>query len=209
MDVIKNFKINRKNLLKVQFSGTGKTIDFSKPYFLILQHPVTTSFGNSFYQINQILNAVKKFKNFQKFLLWPNIDAGNDDISKGIRIFREKNINDNFSYSRNFSPEDYVLILKYASCAIGNSSSFIREGSFMGTPSVIVGDRQIGREHGNNILFSTYDHKDIIKKINMQISNKLKNKKSNIFGNGNASKYICKKIEKLNFNNKSKKFFDI
>ena len=46
----------------------------------------------------------------------------------------------------------------------------------MGTPSVIVGDRQIGREHGNNILFSTYDHKDIIKKINMQISNKLKNK---------------------------------
>ena len=74
---------------------------------------------------------LKKFKNFQKLVLWPNIDAGNDDISKGIRIFREKNINDNFSYSRNFSPEDYVLILKYASCAIGNSSSFIREGSFM------------------------------------------------------------------------------
>ena len=32
------------------------------------------------------------------------------------------------------------------SCAIGNSSSFVRDASFFGTPVVLVGDRQDGRE---------------------------------------------------------------
>ena len=45
-----------------------------------------------------------------------------------------------------------------------NSSSFIREGSYLGIPSVIVGDRQKGREHGENIKFAEYDKNSIIKK---------------------------------------------
>ena len=35
---------------------------------------------------------------------------------------------------------------------IGNSSSFIREGSQMGKPAVILGERQKGREVGKNVI---------------------------------------------------------
>ena len=38
----------------------------------------------------ETLNALKAMPELQKIVMWPNIDAGSDDISKGIRHFREK-----------------------------------------------------------------------------------------------------------------------
>ena len=138
-------------------------------------------------------------KEYQKLVLWPNIDAGNDSLSKAIRMFREKNINENFSYAINFSPDDYVLILKYASCAVGNSSSFIREGSFLGTPAVIIGDRQIGRECGNNVVFTAYDRHQIKQNVLTQLEKRIK--RENLFGDGHAGEKIANKLSsiKLNF----------
>jgi UDP-N-acetylglucosamine 2-epimerase len=37
-------------------------------------------------------------------------------------------------------------------CLVGNSSSGIREGAFIGTPSVNIGSRQTMRERGENVL---------------------------------------------------------
>ena len=34
--------------------------------------------------------------------LWPNVDAGSDQISKGIRTFRELNATPNMHFYRNF-----------------------------------------------------------------------------------------------------------
>ena len=60
-------------------------------------------------------------------------------------MFKEINRNKNFHYFRNFSPEDYARVLRNATCLIGNSSSFIREGDFLGVPAIIIGDRQCKR----------------------------------------------------------------
>tara|TARA_Y100000589_G_C27051555_1_gene587529 strand:- start:558 stop:1061 length:504 start_codon:yes stop_codon:yes gene_type:complete len=163
---------------------------------LIVQHPVTTSYGKGFFQITETLNAVKEIKNIQKIVLWPNIDAGSDEVSKGIRNFREKNNGENFNYQKNFSPEDYARVLNNAKCCVGNSSSFIREGSYLGVPCILVGDRQKGREHGSNIRFSGYNKKSIIDNINFQMSKK-RYKPEYLFGQGNAGTLIAEKISKI------------
>ena len=72
---------------------------------------------------------------------------------------------------------------------VGNSSSAIREGSFLGIPAVNIGNRQNGREHGKNILHAGYDSKEILKSINFQIKHG-KYPKQKIFGNGYAGKKI-------------------
>ena len=59
-----------------------------------------------------------------------------------------------FSYHINFEPKVFVKLIANTKCLVGNSSSFIRE-DLLGTPAVIVGDRQSGREHGENVIFST------------------------------------------------------
>lgn len=179
----------RLNDLFERYGGVGEPVDPSKPYILMLQHPVTTSYGEGLRQVDETLQALKE-RSEQKVTLWPNIDAGSDDVSKGIRVFRENNIHLNFHYYRNFAPEDYAILLNNAVCAVGNSSSFIREGSYLGTPAVLVGDRQEGREHGENVKFADYARKEISEAIDSQISHG-RYKKSTLFGDGKAGTRIA------------------
>ena len=54
----------------------------------------------------------------------------------------------NFRLIKNLPPEVYINILNNSKCIIGNSSSAIRDGSFLGVPAVNVGSRQNKRLHG-------------------------------------------------------------
>jgi UDP-hydrolysing UDP-N-acetyl-D-glucosamine 2-epimerase len=203
MDVLVENDLSIDNQIMSGYGGTGKAMDWTEPYMLVLQHPVTTSYGEGLQQIKESLNAVVKYQEIQKVVIWPNIDAGTDDVSKGIRMFREKNRKEPIHYFRNFSPEDYARVLNNAVCAIGNSSSFIREGAFLGTPAVIVGDRQEGREHADNILFSGYDRCKITEKIGEQLKHG-RFKPDHIFGSGNSGKKIADKLANVHINLKKR-----
>lgn len=204
MDILKNENLNIDNELMLKYSGVGVQTDWEKPYILLSQHPVTTSYGEGREQITESLHALKELKDIQKIILWPNIDAGSDDVAGGIRKFRELNMQENFQYFKNFSPEIYARVINNASCVVGNSSSFIRECSFLGTPAVIIGDRQEGREHGKNIIFSTYERHDIIDKIKKQLSHK-RFKSDKIFGYGDAGEKIAQVLATIDLNSIKKR----
>jgi UDP-hydrolysing UDP-N-acetyl-D-glucosamine 2-epimerase len=199
MDTLVKNDLSISNTKMNSYGGVGASVDWEKPYLIMVQHPVTTSYGKGLEQVNETLYALKNIKNMQKIILWPNIDAGTDDVSKGLRVFREKNQNEPFHFFRNFSPEDYASILKNAECAIGNSSSFIREGSFLGVPTVLVGDRQLGRECGLNIIHANYNRKDIESKVIQQMNNgTIYGEK--IFGSGDAGEKIANKLASIRLN---------
>ena len=133
----------------------------------------------------------------QTFWLWPNIDAGSDFISKRLRIFRETKAPNYVHFFKNFSPEDYNIILNNASVAIGNSSSFIREGSYLGVPAVNIGTRQNNRERGMNII-DVKPKKLLIYKAIMHQMRKGRYRKSTRFGQGNAGMKIANILSKVN-----------
>ena len=116
--------------------GVGADLDISKPYVMVMQHPVTTEYGEGLTQIEATLKAVDRIgrQGMQVIWLWPNADAGSDDVAKGLRVFRENNDPDYLHLYRNFSPEDYARLLNNAVCMIGNSSSGLREAAYLGTP---------------------------------------------------------------------------
>ena len=197
MDVVHNSDLTISNNVMSKYGGVGSSIDWTKPYIFMIQHPVTTSYGDGFDQVRSTLDALESLDNYQKVVLWPNADAGGEDVAKGIRIFREKHDGKNFRFHKNFSPEDFVRVLANCSCAVGNSSSFLREGDFLGVPAVSVGDRQNKREHGKNIIFCEYDSKIIKTAIQDQISSgPFEN--SSLFGYGDAGKKIARQIPDLN-----------
>ena len=121
--------------------------------------------------------------------LWPNIDAGSDNISKTIRIFREHNKAEWLYLIKNLKPEVFQKLLKKTSCAIGNSSSFVRDTTFTGTPVVLCGERQSFRESGPNLISSSFEIDEIKKNILTQI-NHGRYKPNNLYGDGNASTKI-------------------
>lgn len=199
MDVLKNTDLTIDNAVMSQYGGVGVTVDWCSPYILMIQHPVTTSYGDGYEQVEQILEALKHFKGYQKIILWPNGDAGSDDVSKGIRVFRESNLADNFHFFKNFSPEDFSKVINNSVCNVGNSSAFLRECAFLGSPSVLVGDRQQQREHGDNVVFSNYNSSEIQKAITTQINNG-KYTPNYLFGSGMAGVKIVEELVKINLN---------
>lgn len=198
MDVLANEDMSISDELMGRYLGVGRPLDWSKPYILMVQHPVTTSYGQGFEQVSQTLQALKSISGIQKVIMWPNVDAGSDDVSKGIRHFRELNMQEPIYYYKNFSPEDYARVLNNSICCVGNSSSFIREAAYLGVPSVIVGDRQLGREHGKNVAFARYEHAHIADQIRSQIVHG-RYESDRIFGIGDAGRRIAEELATLNF----------
>lgn len=185
MDIVCNvdFSMPVSNIMK-KYGGTGADIDWEKPYIIVLQHPVTTEYPKGFEQIKQTIKAIDQLQ-IQTVWLWPNVDAGSDDVAKGIRMYRENKNIDFIHFYRNFAVEDYVRLLNKTSCIVGNSSSGIREGSFLGTPCVNIGTRQAGRERGKNVKDVTYDSGEILSAIKQQIRHG-KYKRDTLFGDGEA-----------------------
>jgi UDP-hydrolysing UDP-N-acetyl-D-glucosamine 2-epimerase len=196
IDVLRHEDLTISNEVMSQYLGVGHPIDWDKPYILVVQHPVTTSYGFGTEQIVETLNAVHEFSNIQKVVLWPNVDAGSDDVSKGIRHFREFHLDAPIYYYKNFSPEDYGRVLNNAVCCVGNSSSFLREGAFLGAPAVVVGDRQEGREHGPNVVHASYDRKVIAERVKKQIEHG-RYPAAPIFGQGHAGETIAEKLASI------------
>ena len=204
IDVLCHDDLSISNEIMGPYLGVGNPIDWTKPYALVVQHPVTTSYGQGMAQITETLEALRQQKDLQKVVLWPNIDAGSDDVSKGIRHFREFHMAEPIYYYKNFSPEDYARVLNNAVCCVGNSSSFIREGSFLGVPAVLVGDRQEGREHGPNITLAKYDRADIAEKVTGQLRHG-RYPGAAIVGRGDAGQRIAAKLAELNLHSVTKK----
>ena len=197
IDLIKraNLKIDKNFVKKYAPSGVGTDINFLKKYIVILQHPVTTEYGSGLRQIKSTIDAVKDL-NTQIVWLWPNVDAGSDDISKGLRIFRETYKGKKIKFYKNFDPENYLKLINNAACMVGNSSSALREGSYLGIPAVNIGTRQDGRERGKNVISVGYNSS----KIKSAIISRMKSKKfksNKLYGNGNAGKKIAEILSKV------------
>ena len=180
------------------FGFTKEVLDPYEPFLLVLQHPVTTEFGDGLDQITNTSSAVESI-GMPTVWIWPNADAGTDDIAKGMRIHKEEVKDTKIHYFLNFTPEDYIYLLANCSCIIGNSSSGIREGAFLGTPTVNIGSRQQNRERGNNVVDVDYDSCDIKEAIQKQLRHG-RYAPEHIFGSGCAGEDIANILSTVEVN---------
>jgi UDP-hydrolysing UDP-N-acetyl-D-glucosamine 2-epimerase len=189
IDAIAHLHLTLPADIFTRYLGVGAAIAPDEPYLVVLQHPVTTEYGQGLDQINETLKAVTAL-DVQTVWLWPNVDAGSDDVSKGLRMWRERYNPRKLHYYRNFSVEDWARLIHNAACVIGNSSSALREGAFLGVPAVNVGTRQQGREHAPNIVHVGYDARAIEAAARRQIAHG-RYERSMLFGDGFAGKRIA------------------
>jgi UDP-hydrolysing UDP-N-acetyl-D-glucosamine 2-epimerase len=187
-----------------KYKGVGAPVDPHSPYVLISQHSDTLQYLNARTQIEQTLQALIEL-DIQAIWLWPNIDAGSDAISKLLREYRENSKNSRIHFFRNFNPEDYISVLKNAACIVGNSSSGIREASFLGVPCVNIGERQSGRERTFNVIDVDYSKDSIIQAITFQIQHG-KYDSDTTYGDGKAGMRMAKILAELDLSRLKKNF---
>lgn len=178
-----------------KYGGVGAKPDYAQGYIVVMQHPVTTEYRESRKHIEETLHAVKDLP-LPVFWFWPNLDAGADGTSTGIRAFREKYPLPNIHFFKNMEPADFLRLLYNSKCLVGNSSVGIRECAYLPVPVVNIGSRQNRRDRGNNVLDVGYYRKQIQESAEYWISNG-KPSRSEVYGGGSAGKMISEHLSNL------------
>jgi UDP-N-acetylglucosamine 2-epimerase len=129
-------------------------------------------------------------------MLWPNIDAGSDHISKVIRQYRTHADKPWMRTLTNLTPENYLKVLATAACAVGNSSSFVRDAGYFGTPVVLVGNRQNGRETDEHAIRVPVEMDTVAAAVSKQLEHG-RYAPSKLYGDGQVSERIAEGIARL------------
>ena len=178
-----------------KYGGVGELINWKDGYIVVMQHPVTTEYKSAREDVLKTLDVIKEL-NIPAFWFWPNVDAGSDGTSSGIRRFREINQPKNIHFFKNMEPNDFLKLLANSKCLIGNSSVGIRECSYLGVPVVNIGTRQNNRKRGDNVIDVPHNEDKIRAAIEVQLFRKQINSES-IYGNGNAGFQIAKTLAEV------------
>jgi UDP-hydrolysing UDP-N-acetyl-D-glucosamine 2-epimerase len=173
-------------------AGSGARLDPNVPFQLVIFHPTTTEYGGEQAQMREVLEALEVVQ-MPTLLLWPNIDAGSDQISKAVRIFRDQTAPGWLRTITNLRPDHYLQVLRATACAIGNSSSFVRDASYFGTPVVLVGERQEGRETDIHVTRVPAQAVDVAMAIRKQLRHG-RYAASALYGDGNVSTRIAEAV---------------
>lgn len=172
-----------------KYGGVGGNISSQGDYLVVMQHPVTNEYKATRENVLKTLRVIHDL-NIPTFWFWPNVDAGADGTSNGIRSYREINKPQNIHFFKNMESVDFLKLLVNSKCLIGNSSVGIRECSFLGVPVVNIGTRQNRRLRGENVIDIDYNEDAIKNAIESQLASPKKTK-SNIYGNGDSGKKIA------------------
>ena len=198
IDVLVNTPYVDKAQLEAKYN-----LDFSKPFVIMIQHPVTTEVKSSLDQIKETILAIKRM-DIQALALLPNNDAGHskiiDEIKKsGIRWFPS------------LSTSDFINLYRNAWALVGNSSSGIHETPTFKIPAVNIGNRQMGRERAANVIDVPNNADAIeagIKKALFDQEFKAFVKTiENPYGIGNSAEQIVKILKEVSFEGKIQKIF--
>lgn len=175
-----------------RYGGVGPKFDLRGGYLVVMQHPVTTEYEQSRAHVLETLQAIKRL-DLPTLWFWPNVDAGADGTSSGIRMFREQCRPTNIHFFKNMPPTDFLRLLYNSRCLIGNSSVGIRECSYLGLPVVNIGTRQSGRDRAGNVIDVAH-HRDRITDAIGQHGLNGRYPHDELYGNGHAGTRIAESL---------------
>ncbi|PSP32644.1 hypothetical protein BRC64_05870 [Halobacteriales archaeon QH_10_67_22] len=170
------------------YDGVGAHVDVTEAYLVVQYHPVHSDYQSEYDKAWEVLTAVEDVGT-QVFWFWPNMDTGNEEISRAIRTFREERDLDSFKFFVNLHPEDYLRLVNNSACFVGNSSVGLRECAYLGHPVVNIGSRQQYRERAENVVDVGCERAKISAAIRDQMAAG-SYPRSTLYGDGNAGQRI-------------------
>jgi UDP-hydrolysing UDP-N-acetyl-D-glucosamine 2-epimerase len=206
IDTLRGIDTSLGNDLHDRYPKDLNAIDLTKPYVVVMQHPVTTEYEDSYAQTKELLAALDTI-GMPQFFIAPNIDAGSDGIATALSEYRNSSGAARSIFHKHLSLEDYIKVFASAAVAVGNSSSFLREGAYLGVPCVVVGSRQRHRERGENVIEVEAKREPIADAMRKQIAHG-RYPSDLRFGKGDAATQIAQTLASIDLDKVSiQKYF--
>lgn len=190
--------ISTKNLMSRTVLAKKYHLDPRRPWLLFVQHPTALDSVSVQKQINESLAAFEKTDG-EKIIIYPNSDEGSDTFVDAITAFSKKT---GATLVRSFPRTIFLSFLGAVDVMLGNSSAGIVEAGFFKTPVVNIGNRELGRERGVNVINARYDRGAIGQALHKALSKKFKSRIRTMkhpYGSGNVGRKIVRILEKTNF----------
>lgn len=164
------------------------SMDLSRPYLLLVQHPVTEEMASAEHQAKVSVEALNTI-DMPKICVLPNNDAGSSLVRQSI--LRHRNVD--FTVFENLKRADYLGLLKNAAAIVGNSSSGILEAPTFCVPAINLGRRQLGRMRAANTIDVPFDADAIINAVHQSFDPDFRARLrdcENPYGNGRSAETI-------------------
>lgn len=181
-------------------------VDPQKKWILFTQHPITLWPEKAGKEAEDSLHALTMLgDDIEVITTGPNQDEGSEAITAVLEQFASKHANVHFIKS--LGRINYLNTLKESHLLMGNSSSGLIESAFFGIPTINIGDRQLGRERGENVIDVMQEEGAIFMILSRLMNDEeyLNGFRSRVhpFGDGNSAQKTLQIILSTNFNDPS------
>ena len=193
VDALRSISYPSREAFAFTFRATyGGVVNLREPYVLLIQHPVTTEFGDASKHMERTIESIVD-TGFPTVLIYPNIDAGSKQMASTLRRLAPLMQSSHIDMFKHISTQHFFPLLKYTSCIVGNSSSGIREACYFGTPCVNIGSRQHNRTRGSNVQDVGYEARSIAAAIRAQVQHG-PYPVEELYGHGHAAQKIAQTV---------------
>lgn len=162
----------------------GSVRPMDEEYVLVVFHPTTSEAKDAERQVVQMRRALDAFGKKQVWI-GPNNDPGWQGVSAAMPPMVYNSL----------PRSEYLQLLEHAVCIVGNSSSGLLEAPSFGTPCVNIGNRQIDRHRGPNVIDVGYETEEIIGGLRQ--AEQMDHTPSNEYGDGRSAPRIVSILHEM------------
>ena len=163
LDTLSGMHFTTKEELEAKFG-----VVFGARTALMTFHPAAFDEAPALEMFEELLAAIEAMHECHFIFTGTNNDIGSDQVRERMAAFVAANL-DRVSFFESFGQQGYLSAMHHVDLVVGNSSSTVLEAPLLGTPSVLVGNRQEGRPLAASVIKAHADRSELLQSMRKAI----------------------------------------
>ncbi len=163
LDTLSGMHFTTKDELSAKFG-----VVFGARTALMTFHPAAFDEAPALEMFDELLAAIDEMHECHFIFTGTNNDIGSDHVRERMAAFVAARP-DRVTYVESFGQQGYLSAMHHVDLVVGNSSSTVLEAPLLGTPSVLVGNRQEGRPLAASVIKAHADRSELLQSMRKAI----------------------------------------
>jgi UDP-hydrolysing UDP-N-acetyl-D-glucosamine 2-epimerase len=163
LDTLSGIHFMQRDELEAKFG-----VVFGARTALMTFHPAAFDEAPALEMFEELLAAIEAMHECHFIFTGTNNDIGSDQVRERMAAFVAANPG-RVTFVESFGQQGYLSAMHHVDLVVGNSSSTVLEAPLLGTPSVLVGNRQEGRPLAASVIKAHADRSELLQSMRKAI----------------------------------------
>jgi UDP-hydrolysing UDP-N-acetyl-D-glucosamine 2-epimerase len=163
LDTLSGIHFMQRDELEAKFG-----VVFGARTALMTFHPAAFDEAPALEMFEELLAAIEAMHECHFIFTGTNNDIGSDQVRERMAAFVAANPG-RVTFVESFGQQGYLSAMHHVDLVVGNSSSTVLEAPLLGTPSVLVGNRQEGRPLAASVMKAHADGSELLQSMRKAI----------------------------------------